>query len=547
MISPQTIAKWSLANHLLDGCRIHHPTSGLVFIREVENHLINFRREDNRPIPGFSTEEFIKDFKKLLFDEDYGRLSDKYLEEINNKKFIEDGKKKNAFAREAVKDKLKKARLKKYSPIKNYMKTYILLLKDFQSSFPDKVNIIPRGLDKRDEDLVKTWSNKEGSRNSGSSNRLKSARAAELVTAEYFRLNKKHVEDISITQIENNNDGEWRNYDLLVNNTPIDVKNTRRSKINPNHFVSFHVPRFKESRDNAEVIIAGVISPFDVFDNFTEVTFLGLASLSKLNIISKYFTSDFVTVKLERSAFSNSSLLPLWLFNYPKELYANQIKHLQNLCEISLPDLSLWQETRRNILPAYLSSNKDIPGLIMETYNEHEKTFLFKLESSLSSLGRSLPVLYLCILNDYLSRCNDNILDEFDPKIYRKIVFPSSSSKKYQTNAPLFLYDPFETVDALIDCLCKLNSRKANVKEYKYFKLTSPNILRAKRENEDASWETLIAYCGGTIPAKYGYDPACGNTPLVFGDAEVCQVCGKLICPKCDFCSDKCSRPRRSF
>ena len=49
-----------------------------------------------------------------------------------------------------------------------------------------------------------------------------------------------------------------------------------------------------------------------------------------------------------------------------------------------------------------------------------------------------------------------------------------------------------------------------------------------------------MAYCGGILE-DMNY-VACGFSPLIIGDNEVCPKCSKLICKKCYYCSKNCYR-----
>ncbi len=76
--------------------------------------------------------------------------------------------------------------------------------------------------------------------------RLLSARAAELATQEYFIGLGQSVTDIAITQLSKG-DTSWKDFDLLVNNLPVDVKNARRSYSSPESYVEHCIPSFKNN------------------------------------------------------------------------------------------------------------------------------------------------------------------------------------------------------------------------------------------------------------------------------------------------------------
>ena len=78
---------------------------------------------------------------------------------------------------------------------------------------------------------------------------------------DFYQHYKKKVKDISITQIDENNNSDWKDYDLNVDGLPIDVKNSRQSWKSPDRYTEHCIPRFKQSREHRDVKIAGVFFP----------------------------------------------------------------------------------------------------------------------------------------------------------------------------------------------------------------------------------------------------------------------------------------------
>lgn len=544
--SSKDVLIWGMNNQLLVGCRVQNRKAGIFLIKEVKKHTLIFSSYSTQKIVEFSTEEFLRNFKKMLFIEDYDYLQDKYIEALNNIQALKEEHARRAQLAEARIRERKKTKRKKFEPIQKYLHLYRSLLDDFEDYLPNQIHIEPPALDEQDHQLISSWNEQEIHQAPYTKDKLRSARSAELAVAQYFRLDARIVEDVSLTQIDTDNSGDWQKYDLMIGNTPVDVKNARRSRTNPERYVSFCVPRFKESRNNTEVLIAAVISPWDGLSKPNKLVFLGLINLSRLVSVSKHFSSGCLSISFNEHLLGNFNLLPPWLFNYPRDLYSKQKKELAALCTIPADLLTVWEETRWNILPAYLAQNFKVPQAVTKSMSAQEQVFIKKLEGTISKLGRILPVIYLSILSDYLERSKNTGLNSFNPDMYKRILYPSLNKNDYNITAPLYVYDPLKTVDSLIYCLGILNTKKAELSKYHSYKLVGPGLLKA-RENDDTRWETLIAYCGGKVHSKYGYDRACGNTPLVFGDAEVCQECGKLICPKCDFCSESCSRLRQSL
>ncbi len=95
------------------------------------------------------------------------------------------------------------------------------------------------------------------------SGRLLSARSAEKIARCFYRNYGKEVKDVSITQIEKNNNFDWKDYDLDVDGLHVDIKNSRQSQKSKDRYTEYCIPSFKCSRrTNQEVRIAGVFSPY---------------------------------------------------------------------------------------------------------------------------------------------------------------------------------------------------------------------------------------------------------------------------------------------
>ena len=125
-------------------------------------------------------------------------------------------------------------------------------------------------------------------------------------------------------------------------------------------------------------------------------------------------------------------------------------------------------------------------------------------------------------------------VSDFNPNKYRKFLFYKGRNK------PLGIYDPLKTIDALIEALSTLwTADNGLIRKFRVFKLISFNILRGKSNRDENLWTTLIAYCGGRLQDR----SACGRNPLVLGKAKRCEH-GKLKCPECGFCCDKCRGER---
>jgi hypothetical protein len=191
-----------------------------------------------------------------------------------------------------------------------------------------------------DRELASSW----GSQNSPSWEiaRMLSARAAEKVAIQVYQELGYEVIDTSIEQIK----GllkiiTGKRMDLYLNDCiPVDVKNSRTPLNSDNSYVEHVVPRFKSDRDNREVRIAGVLSPYlkltDINDpgnarfNIPDIRYLGETSKADIEYLGSFFNSPRLEVQT-----SKVKTIPPWLFNYPERWYAEYDTHCQRLRDVS--------------------------------------------------------------------------------------------------------------------------------------------------------------------------------------------------------------------
>ncbi len=365
--------------------------------------------------------------------------------------------------------------------------------------------------------------------------RLLSARAAEKVAANFYRHHGKEVKDISITQIDENNNSDWKDYDLNVNGLPIDVKNSRQSWKSPDRYTEHCIPQFKHSREHQDVKIAGVFSRYlwpctlldsTEYDGDTTTRFLGQTTWKDLQALKNEFSdlADFEEWNLTGRYF-----LPPWVFDYPEYVYTDRNRALKALKEF--PNLnSLKGATFEfNSLSVSIAAGIDLREILgNETSEEWEQHFLNQLRNRIEKYGLSLPFLFLTILEHFLCMADSSkTVSNFEPTEYRKFLFCEEFDK------PLGIYDPLKTVDSLIKALDTLwTAENGLIRKFCQFKLRNFNILWGKSDLNESVWTTLVAYCGR--PSAKG-KPACGKNPLVLGESELCEH-GRLICPDCRFC-----------
>ncbi|OQB55661.1 MAG: hypothetical protein BWX99_01175 [Deltaproteobacteria bacterium ADurb.Bin151] len=374
--------------------------------------------------------------------------------------------------------------------------------------------------------------------------RVLSARAAEKAAKIFYQRCGFQVEDVSINQIKENTDDEWKYFDLKVNNCPVDIKNSRRAISSPERYVEHCVPKFKIALDNENVKIAGVLSnylwpsalltPANTEKN-TSLLFLGETTEHEHKKLKEEFNSEHFRIDFGRPGRNANFFFPPWIFNYPSDLYKSRNEAIDELTQQGEMEHILSQAKDVNLIPLCIVTNVN---LTKYWHNESLKTwewaFYQKLLNRICANGLSLPFLYLTFLSHFtemLSSHSEQYKD-YRPDQYRRFVFMNTD----EYNKPLGIYDPLYTVRSLIEVLDKLWSADHNlIRKYKYFRLSGFHIFQGKISPND-NWETIIAYCGGRIEGK----GKCGKYPLVLGESNRCPVCKKLICPKCGFCSEEC-------
>ena len=384
------------------------------------------------------------------------------------------------------------------------------------------------------------------------SGRLLSARSAEKIARCFYRNYEKEVKDISITQIDENNNFDWKDYDLDVDGLHVDVKNSRQSQKSKDRYTEHCIPSFKYSRrTNQEVRIAGVFSPYiwtpellepTEHQESDEILFLGETGKKEQQKLKQEFKD---LAGFERPNNLSKYFLPPWVFDYPEYVYKERDNALKELKDF--PNLALLKEVASefNLIPVGIAVGIDLTEILdNEALDLWEWKFLDQLRNRIMKYKLSLPFLFLTLLSHFIGMASSSKgVSDFNPNKYRKFLFYKGRSNFYKgrSNKPLGIYDPLKTIDALIEALSTLwTADNGLIRKFRVFKLMSFNILQGKSNPNENSWTTLIAYCGGRLEDG----SACGKNPLVLGDSELCKECGKLICPDCRFCCKKCREER---
>lgn len=365
-----------------------------------------------------------------------------------------------------------------------------------------------------------------------------SARAAEKAVKEFFTRIGKNVIDVSLGQIKDPENFEWKRYDLKVDEKAIDVKNARASKHNKSLYVDHFVLKQKYTTGGIPVLIAGVLSQYLWPESLLsqniisankdrKVRFLGLVDLESLSEVAKHFDSTRLKIDLKRNYNETGDFLPPWAFDFLLELYRVRGKVIESLRPLNKLLPVFGKVTEYEIFP-FMLATMDSDSIEELNIAVWEHMFLLEFIKWPYKERLSLPYIYLSVLNHFINMVfEENPDDQYSPEKYKKLLYLSED----KVDNPVFVYDPLHTIANLIETLQRIWEEKREIiKKFKKFKLSKLNIFRGYSE-ENNMWMTILAYCG---------DSYCRYTPLVMGKHINCSSCGKLICPACGLCDVNC-------
>ena len=427
-------------------------------------------------------------------------------------------------------------------------------------------------LDERDEQIAALWAN--GSSFDATLAKMLSARAAEKAIKCLYEEAGSTVEDVAIRQLDGGTSA-WMTHDLLVDGElAIDVKNARLPVHGRGFYVEHTVPKFKLDRRGDNVVIAGLLSPYRRLEEIRDtrsasstfrtddLTFLGETSRASIDRLVSIFASARLEVvrRPERT-------VPNWVFGYPVAWFREFAAGVVRLNERNAwPEEDEWQyafddEERMACVPALLLAGRPLPAAISTKLSRQQVRFYLKLQRVVGC-PPNLPVIFLAVLSDFLAQIKQGE-PGFTPRDYLPLLFSSnfrssrlSSAKDFASASyPLGAIDPLGLVRGLIETLATLwqGRNEAKLAQLSNFRFGGLGVLQG-RESHEATWTTLVAYCGGTV---YGTDERgevqvtdageplfvkgkCGQSPLIFGRDHSCPTCWKLVCARCGFCSLTC-------
>jgi hypothetical protein len=431
-----------------------------------------------------------------------------------------------------------------------------------------------RSLNKKDRDLAALWATSVHGKDYHDKYLAKmlSARLAEKAVLLFFEDAGHTVRDTSIQQVDGG--AEWITHDLMVDNRiPIDVKNARSSVNSGAHYSECIVPIQKQ--DNREshvgaisvdVRIAGVLSPYIRADEFDfpkksydpELTILGTTSTAEINRLAGQFASERLYLHImpqlntQWESVTYKYVYPPWLFTYPPTLYGSFFDGLSGLDSIQsarIPTLDeLHRIKKRPPFYIFLAAGKPVPEQWKKELCAWQLELYSEIESQADELR--LPFLFLTLLKHFTEQLHDPSND-FHPNGYRALIFNDGKGGMKTNGAyPLGIYDPLCLIHQLITNLATIWKMR---KEYQLdriqqFQFKGLGILRGRLPSDD-HWTTILAFCGGTLPAKN--HAKCGKPDLILGaeGVEVCPECHRLICPDpgCRYCWKDCEEYKRRY
>lgn len=394
----------------------------------------------------------------------------------------------------------------------------------------------PRVLSRDDLKLAKIWTSKTENivNKNWLANKMQSARAAEKVALKIYKNLYGHAIDVSLTQVSNPSSRDWLLGDVKSNGCLIDIKNARRSKHSEKAYSEHCVPRFKNDRMGDDVIISGILSPYDKDGGLGgEVVWMGETTYGRIRNLARLFSSPYLDIDFSRFLDQKNSFIPRWAFDYPQLFYKKRDENLNRLRSIKCNPRLLVKYFRPSLPIRILAGWNNFEGFSSEI--QQEGASLVERFNDIGKIRR--PVLFLHIISRFVNSMQRE--KHFAADSLRRCIYHSDDKEK---EWPLGISDPLSVIDDLIKTLGEMQSIHfdSELRGYKFFRLAGPHILQGKREKY-SPYKTIYAYCGGR---DLDTNAACGTYPIYMGmnSHEMhCSDCFKLVCKHCGFCSRNCT------
>lgn len=397
---------------------------------------------------------------------------------------------------------------------------------------------------------------------------MMTARSAEKCAKLYFERLGLQVDDIAIQQLDNLG-GEWRVMDLKVGgHHGVDVKNLRRTPNGGMRSSKWRVKSFKNDARGAEVLLCGVSSPYSKLvddaltcDSGEIMLVLGVTTAQEVKSLLKEFCHiHVVRVNPATKLFE----LPAWAWDYPLAHYQERDEafyRLRSTFQHGQP--SRLMKKCQEALPQALLGMWALPSISAEDLSQQQRAMLDLLREfsiARAANGKSatprLPWLYLFLLHFWMYwRATNESINTADliPLFKWKFSLPKAPTPTGKASEPdlsfrdlmkrslespslvssLGIVDPSNSIKILIDALSSLEQHVSRSVFLRLSNLTLHENGVLVGTFPDGRRKTLLAHCGG----KRQDLSECGFRPLVYGKHQTCE-CGRLICQKCDSCSD---------
>ena len=406
-----------------------------------------------------------------------------------------------------------------------------------------------------DRSLADMWGNVRRRREARDRRRRYAARRAErsaMLFYEQFHLN---VRDVSIGQLTQSGD-PWQTCDLLVNQSPVDIKNVRGRGA----FGGYVLKSPKQYGDQ-EVRICGVVTDFlddrqqdtqrrrgggyDDRGNFhaaSSQTILGETSNGDLRAVAGQARelADELDLSLDVTQMARWQVgLGAWHLDFNARHYRDPTsRHFGTLAEADrlrrhlggTPDWAAGLSASRNGPPIGAGS-RAVP--LMRTWFRK---------------GLSRPRVFLFVLLYLVAAAREgSYVDGRTKDELLRLMFIDQG--EVWRRHPLGLYDPIGVIYAVIQTLDRLVRLNQDVlRDVRQLRLRGNGILQAYGvlPNHGPAWFTLLAYCGdcGRSPIWAG-DLRLQETPRRQGNDEdgfvLCRKCHRLRC-SCGYCSPECPK-----
>ena len=403
----------------------------------------------------------------------------------------------------------------------------------------------------QDKQLALSWAENDSDYEKA---KMLSARAAEIITADFFSGLGRSVLDTAIHQVTGESD-HWKSHDLLIDSAkPVDVKNAR-STINSNTFVEYTIKRFKTDYQGRDVILAGVLSPYLKFKDLerkslrqtANITVLGTTTQSQVQSLEKEFSKRELTVD-----FGSGQRWPIWIFNNDLDWFSKQHEAVEEFSKsVDQVKPEDWKNCQQNVIPAFLIAGREVPESYRENLSGWQNWYLDKITEKSKSGELTLPWLYLFTFHHFLeaiTNIDSAESKEYSPNGYLELLFYSEGRDLLvhpyagDVQRPASLIDPSSFIRGLIGTLNSLwdHRRSARLGYLRHFEFKGEGLIRGI--DPAGNKVTVVAYCGGFVESR----GKCGNSPLVIGIDNTCPSCRMLVCNLCGYCSERCKKEREN-